>query len=94
MHTRAEDDANKSEFSWVDVESGVREHFASYAPDFTGASLIAPDVARGLVPLWRVDDREVDRGPLPLSLTIPLASLVGLVAWIVTPRQRRGPRSA
>jgi len=93
VHTRAEDDTNKSEFSWVDVESGAREPFASYAPDFTGASLIAPDVARGLVPLWRVDDREADRGPPPLLLTIPLAVLVGLVAWIVTPRRRR-PRSA
>ena len=93
VHTRAEDYTNKSEFSWVDVESGAREPFASYAPDFTGASLIAPDVARGLVPLWRVDDREADRGPPPLSLTIPLAVLVGLVAWIVTPRRRR-PRSA
>jgi hypothetical protein len=93
VHTRAESGDNCSEFSWVDVESGAREPFASYAPDFTGASLIAPDVARGLVPLWRVDDREVDRGPLPLSLTIPLAVLVGLVAWIVTPRRRRS-RSA
>ena len=92
VHTRAEDDADRSEFSWVDVESGAREPFASYAPDFTGASLIAPDVARGLVPLWRVDDREADRGPPPLLLTIPLAVLVGLVAWIVTPRRR--PRSA
>ena len=93
VHTRAEDDANKSEFSWVDVESGAREPFASYAPDFTGASLIAPDVARSLVPLWRVDDREVDRGPLPLSLTIPPAVLVVLVAWVATPRRRRSRRT-
>lgn len=93
VHTRAENYTNESEFSWVDVESGAREPFASYAPDFTGASLIAPDVARDLVRLWRVDDREVDRGPPPLSLTIPLAVLAGLVAWVVTPRRRR-PRSA
>jgi hypothetical protein len=93
VHTRAESGDNCSEFSWVDVGSGAREPFASYAPDFTGASLIAPDVARDLVPLWRVDDTEVDRGPPPLLLTIPLAVLVGLVAWIVTPRRRR-PRSA
>jgi hypothetical protein len=89
VHTRAANDANESEFSWVDVESGAREPFSSYAPGFTGASLIAPDVARDLVPLWRVDDREVDRGPL---LTIPLAALVGLVAWLATPRRPR-PRS-
>jgi hypothetical protein len=93
VHTRAEVENNESEFSWVDVESGAREPFASYAPDFTGASLIAPDVARDLVPRWRVDDREVDRGPPPLSLTIPLAVFVGLFAWVVTPRRRR-PRSA
>ena len=93
VHTRAESGDNCSEFSWVDVESGAREPFASYAPDFTGASLIAPDVARSLVPLWRVDDRDVNRGPLPLSLTIPPAALVVLVAWIATPRRRR-PRSA
>jgi hypothetical protein len=88
VHTRDGDYDNDSEFSWVDLESGAREPFASYAPDFTGASLIAPDVARDLVPRWRVDDREVDRGPPPLSLTVPLAVLVGLVAWIVTPRRR------
>ena len=92
VHTRAEAEVNDSEFSWVDVASGAREPFASYAPDFPRASLIAPDVARDLVPRWRVDDREVDRGPPPLALTIPLAVLVGLVAWILTPR-RRIPRS-
>lgn len=92
VHTWATSDANESEFSWVDVESGAREPFAFYAPGFTGASLIAPDVARSLVPLWRVDDREVNRGPLPLSLTIPPAVLVVLVAWIATPRRRRRSR--
>ena len=92
VHSRADNYSNKSEFSWVDVESGAHEPFASYTPDFTGASLIAPDVARDLVPRWRVDDQKVDRGPPPLALTIPLAVLVGLVAWIVTPRRRR-PRS-
>ncbi|GAB3039251.1 hypothetical protein GCM10027052_19130 [Parafrigoribacterium mesophilum] len=93
VHTRAESGDNCSGFSWVDVDSGAREPFASYVPGFTGASLIAPDVARSLVPLWRVDDREVNRGPLPLSLTIPPVLLVVLVAWIATPRRRR-PRSA
>ncbi|MCU1444060.1 MAG: hypothetical protein JWQ59_2210 [Cryobacterium sp.] len=81
VHTRAEADTNESEFSWVDVESGAREPFASYAPNFTGASLIAPDVARDLLPVWRVEDRQADRGAPPTLLTIPLAVLLGLVVW-------------
>ncbi|WP_167044199.1 hypothetical protein [Salinibacterium sp. ZJ454] len=93
VHTRAAGDSNESKFSWVDVESGARKPFASYAPDFTGASLIAPDVARDLLPLWRVDDRQADRGAPPVLLTIPLAVLLGLVVWVATPRRRKPRRT-
>ncbi|WP_157156636.1 MULTISPECIES: hypothetical protein [unclassified Diaminobutyricimonas] len=88
VHTRDDAYNNESEFSWVDVQSGAREPFASYAPDFTGASLIAPDVARDLIPVWQVDDRQADRGAPPTLLTIPLALLLGYIVWLATPRRR------
>jgi hypothetical protein len=91
---------NTSQLYWVDATTGEQEAFASYTPNVTGASLLRADAARDLVPRWRVTDRPVDRGPLPLPLGILLAAVAGLgaagVASVVgrSVGRRRGPRGS
>lgn len=80
---------NTSELYWVDATTGEQESFASYAPNFTGASLIRADAARHLVPRWQVRQRPVDRGPLPLPVGLLLAVTAGLGAAAVAAVLRR-----
>ena len=78
VHGVTDTSANTSELSWVDVTTGKQTSVASYTPNFTRASLISADAARDLVPLWRIEQRTADRGPLPLTIGLLLAVAVGL----------------
>lgn len=78
IHGVTSGDENTSELYWVDAATGEQASFASYTPNFTGASLVRADAARDLVPRWQVTERPVDRGPLPPPLGILLAAIVGL----------------
>jgi dipeptidyl aminopeptidase/acylaminoacyl peptidase len=78
VHGVTNTSANTSELYWVDVATGQQTSVASYTPNFTGASLIGPDAARDLVPVWRIEQRTVDRGRLPLTIGLLLAVAVGL----------------
>ena len=78
IHGVTDTAANTSELYWVDVTTGTQTSVASYRPNFTGASLVGPDAARDLIPLWRIEQRTVDRGPLPLPTGLMLAVTVGL----------------
>lgn len=88
------DGGNSSRFSWVDLGSGDVETFAVYDPDFTGATLAVPDVARALVPQWSVVPREPDRGGLALLPPLVAVLVVGVLAWLLTPRRRRSDAAA
>lgn len=83
--------ANTSELYWVDAATGAQESFATYRPNFTGASLLGADAARDLVPRWQVQERPVNRDPSPLPLGVLLAVVAGLAAARVvrTPRRPR-----
>lgn len=89
VHGFTDTSANTSELYWVDTTTGEQESFASYTPNFTGASLLRADAARHLVPRWQVLERPVDRGPLPLRVGILLAVLAGLGAAAVAGVLRR-----
>jgi hypothetical protein len=83
IHGSTNGDENTSELYWVDATTGEQEPFASYTPNFTGASLLRVDAARDLVPQWQVTERPVDRGPLPLRLGMLLAAIAGLCAALM-----------
>ena len=91
LHAMTADGSNESRFLWVDASTGAAEPFSAYAPDFTGAALAVPDVARHLVADWEVADRRPDRGPLSLVAALvaglPFIVLAGLVALALTPRR-------
>lgn len=59
VHAFTDTSANTSAFYWVDVNSGVSQTITSYAPNFTGASMLV-DAARDLIPRWQV-------GPQPIG---------------------------
>jgi hypothetical protein len=92
VHGSTNGSRNTSELYWVDATTGEQESFASYTPNFTGASLLRADAARDLVPRWRVTDKLADRGPLPFPLGILLAAVAGLGATGVASAFGRGPR--
>jgi hypothetical protein len=81
---------NTSALYWVNVDSGVSETIASYAPNFTGASMLGVDAARDLIPRWQVGPQPIDRGPLPLYVGLfPLGAGVlvaaaagSIAAWL------------
>ena len=78
VHGVTDSSANTSELYWVDVTTGEQTSIASYRPNFTGAALVGPDAARDLIPRWRIEQRMVDRGPLPLIIGLLVAATVGL----------------
>ncbi|HEY5979392.1 MAG TPA: WD40 repeat domain-containing protein [Microlunatus sp.] len=90
VHAFTDTSDNTSALYWVDVQSGASETIASYAPNFTGASMLGVDAARDLVPRWQVGPQPVDRGPLPLyvgllplGLGVIVAALSGwIAAWL------------
>lgn len=80
---------NVTRFAWIDVASGAQEVFSTYRPDVTGAAMGTIDVARDLVPAWRVEAiAQADRGGLPLWLAVVAAALAAAVVWMLTPRRR------
>lgn len=90
VHAFTDTSANTSALYWVDVNSGVSETIASYAPNFTGASMLGVDAARDLIPRWQVGPQPVDRGPLPLyvgllplGMGVILAAAVGCLAALL-----------
>jgi dipeptidyl aminopeptidase/acylaminoacyl peptidase len=78
VHAVTDTSSNTSELYWVDVTTGKQTSVATYTPNFTGAALVGPDAARDLIPLWRIEHRTVDRGPLPLTIGLFFAVTVGL----------------
>jgi len=80
VHGVTDTSANTSELYWADVRTGKQTSVASYTPNFTGASLVGPDAARDLIPLWRIEQRTVDRGPLPIPIGLLVAVIVSLAA--------------
>lgn len=80
VHGVTDSSENTSELYWVDTATGRQSSFASYTPNFTGASLLGADTARDLIPRWHIEKRPVDRGPLPLPIGALLALVAGLVA--------------
>lgn len=85
VHGVTDTSANTSELYWVDTTTGKQTSIASYTPNFTGASLVRPDAARDLVPLWRIEQQTVDRGPVPLPFGLLMAVTIGsAVAGIVS----------
>jgi hypothetical protein len=81
---------NTSALYWVNVDSGVSETIASYAPNFTGASMLGVDAARDLIPRWQVGPQPIDRGPLPLYVglfalgagVLVAAAAGSIAAWL------------
>ncbi|HVK36775.1 MAG TPA: WD40 repeat domain-containing protein [Microlunatus sp.] len=86
VHAFTDTSDNTSALYWVDVNSGDTETIASYAPNFTGASMLGVDAARDLIPRWHVGPQPVDRGPLPLYVDLlPLGAgvlVAAAVGWV------------
>lgn len=80
---------NTSELLWVDLTTGDAQTFATYRPNFTGAAMVSVDAARDLIPLWQIESRPIDRGPLPLWAALPGAVAVGLLAMLLAAVARR-----
>lgn len=88
IHIGTGEDANTSQFGWVDTNTGALEVFSNYAPGFTGASLLRADAARGLVAQWQVAATPTDQGQhLGIGWLALLAALAGLITFSLTPRQ-------
>jgi hypothetical protein len=86
---------NVTRFAWLDVDTGAQEVFSTYRPDFTGAAMGSIDVARDLVPAWRVEPiAQADRGGTPLWLAVVAAALAAGVVWLLTPRRRPPAKAA
>ena len=93
VHAFTDTSDNTSALYWVDANSGDTETIASYAPNFTGASMLGVDAARDLIPRWQVGPQPVDRGPLPLYVgLLPLGAGVLVAAaagWVAARLYRR-----
>ena len=91
VHGVTDTSANTSELYWVDATTGGQASIASYTPNFTAASLVGPDAARDLIPQWRIEQRSVDRGPLPKIIGLLFAATVGLAGAGMTSVLTRSP---
>ena len=91
VHGVTDSSANTSELYWVDVTTGEQTTVASYTPNFTAAALVGPDAARDLIPRWQIEQRSVDRGPLPMIIGLLFAATVGLAGAGMTSVLTRSP---
>ena len=94
VHTENGSGDNHSFFSWVDVESGEREQFSEYTPDFTGAALGSADIARDLVATMQIADLPNNRGVIPYVVNVALVLILGLVVMAVSPARRKAEPEA
>jgi hypothetical protein len=85
LHATDTTGSNESSFSWVDASTGRLDTFSTYIPDFTGAALGGPDVARDLITSMESRPLVGDRGWFPVVGAFVVAVAAGLLTWRVLP---------